>query len=29
MLFLDEPTNFIDMGSVEWLESFLQNKWKG
>ena len=28
MLFLDEPTNFIDMWSVEWLESFLQNKWK-
>ncbi len=28
MLFLDEPTNFIDMSSVEWLESFLQNKWK-
>ena len=29
ILFLDEPTNFIDMNSVEWLESFLQNKWKG
>jgi len=29
ILFLDEPTNFIDMGSVEWLESYLQNKWKG
>ena len=28
ILFLDEPTNFIDMNSVEWLESFLQNKWK-
>ncbi len=28
ILFLDEPTNFIDMWSVEWLESFLQNKWK-
>lgn len=28
ILFLDEPTNFIDMGSVEWLEWFLQNKWK-
>lgn len=28
ILFLDEPTNFIDMASVEWLESFLQNKWK-
>lgn len=27
MLFLDEPTNFIDMKSVEWLESYLQNKW--
>ncbi len=27
ILFLDEPTNFIDMKSVEWLESFLQNKW--
>ncbi len=24
---LDEPTNFIDMKSVEWLESYLQNKW--
>jgi ATP-binding cassette, subfamily F, member 3 len=24
---LDEPTNFIDMQSVEWLESYLQNKW--
>ncbi|MCH8518497.1 ATP-binding cassette domain-containing protein [Candidatus Gracilibacteria bacterium] len=29
ILFLDEPTNFIDMGSVEWLESYLQNKWNG
>jgi len=29
ILFLDEPTNFIDMWSVEWLESFLQNKWNG
>lgn len=29
ILFLDEPTNFIDMKSVEWLEGFLQNKWKG
>lgn len=28
ILFLDEPTNFIDMISMEWLESFLQNKWK-
>lgn len=29
ILILDEPTNFIDMASVEWLESYLQNKWKG
>ena len=29
ILFLDEPTNFIDMSSVEWLESYLQNKWHG
>lgn len=29
ILFLDEPTNFIDMASVQWLESYLQNKWKG
>ncbi len=29
ILFLDEPTNFIDMTSVEWLESYLQNKWTG
>jgi len=29
ILFLDEPTNFIDMAWVEWLESYLQNKWKG
>lgn len=28
ILFLDEPTNFIDMTSVEWLEWYLQNKWK-
>lgn len=28
LLILDEPTNFIDMGSVEWLEGYLQNKWK-
>lgn len=27
ILALDEPTNFIDMKSVEWLESYLQNKW--
>ena len=25
---LDEPTNFLDMNSVEWLEWYLQNKWK-
>ncbi|MCP4523978.1 MAG: ABC-F family ATP-binding cassette domain-containing protein [Candidatus Gracilibacteria bacterium] len=29
ILFLDEPTNFIDIKSLEWLEGFLQNKWKG
>ncbi len=29
ILFLDEPTNFIDMNSVEWLESYLKNKWSG
>lgn len=29
ILFLDEPTNFIDIASVEWLESYLQNKWSG
>ncbi|MDD3646045.1 MAG: ABC-F family ATP-binding cassette domain-containing protein [Candidatus Gracilibacteria bacterium] len=29
ILFLDEPTNFIDMAGVEWLESYLKNKWKG
>lgn len=28
ILFLDEPTNFIDMASLEWLEYYLQNKWK-
>lgn len=28
ILFLDEPTNFIDMSSVEWLESYLKNTWK-
>lgn len=28
ILFLDEPTNFIDISSVEWLENYLQNKWK-
>jgi len=29
ILFLDEPTNFIDMAWVEWLEGYLKNKWKG
>ncbi|MDD3302711.1 MAG: ABC-F family ATP-binding cassette domain-containing protein [Candidatus Gracilibacteria bacterium] len=29
ILFLDEPTNFIDMASLEWLEFYLQNKWHG
>ena len=29
ILFLDEPTNFIDMAWVEWLESYLNNKWRG
>jgi ATP-binding cassette subfamily F protein 3 len=29
ILFLDEPTNFIDIAWVEWLESYLKNKWKG
>ena len=29
ILFLDEPTNFIDMNSVEWLEFYLENKWTG
>ena len=28
ILFLDEPTNFIDMAWVEWLENYLKNKWK-
>ncbi len=28
ILFLDEPTNFIDMAWIEWLESYLKNKWK-
>ena len=27
ILVLDEPTNFIDIESVEWLENYLQNKW--
>ncbi len=29
ILLLDEPTNFIDLAWVEWLESYLQNKWNG
>lgn len=28
-LFLDEPTNFIDLASVEWLEEYLNETWKG
>lgn len=28
-LFLDEPTNFIDLSSVEWLENYLTTKWTG
>jgi ATP-binding cassette subfamily F protein 3 len=28
-LFLDEPTNFIDLASVEWLEDYLNETWKG
>jgi ATP-binding cassette, subfamily F, member 3 len=28
-LFLDEPTNFIDLESVEWLEHYLEETWKG
>ncbi|PIV90425.1 ABC transporter ATP-binding protein [Candidatus Gracilibacteria bacterium CG17_big_fil_post_rev_8_21_14_2_50_48_13] len=27
-LFLDEPTNFLDMESLEWLEHYLINHWK-
>lgn len=27
-LFLDEPTNFLDMESLEWLEHFLLSHWK-
>lgn len=27
-LILDEPTNFIDLESVEWLEEYLNNEWK-
>lgn len=29
ILFLDEPTNFIDLHSVEWLEHYLDTRWKG
>lgn len=28
LLFLDEPTNFIDLKWVEWLEKYLDEKWK-
>ncbi|MDD4151787.1 MAG: ABC-F family ATP-binding cassette domain-containing protein [Candidatus Gracilibacteria bacterium] len=28
LLFLDEPTNFIDLKGVEWLEKYLNEKWK-
>ena len=28
IIFLDEPTNFIDIAWVEWLEFYLKNKWK-
>lgn len=28
LLFLDEPTNFIDLKWVEWLEKYLNEKWK-
>lgn len=28
VLFLDEPTNFIDLASTEWLENYLETKWK-
>lgn len=27
ILMLDEPTNFIDLQSVEWLENYLKTKW--
>lgn len=27
ILMLDEPTNFIDLTSVEWLEKYLEQKW--
>lgn len=26
---MDEPTNFIDLKSAEWLEKYLQESWKG
>ncbi len=26
---MDEPTNFIDLASVEWLEEYLNETWKG
>lgn len=29
ILILDEPTNHIDLESVEWLEIYLQDTWKG
>jgi ATP-binding cassette, subfamily F, member 3 len=29
MLFLDEPTNFVDLASLEWLENYLTTKWYG
>lgn len=28
ILFLDEPTNFIDLASTQWLENYLETKWK-
>lgn len=29
MMLLDEPTNYLDMESMEWLEHFLNTAWKG
>ena len=29
ILCLDEPTNFIDLASTEWLENYLETKWHG
>ncbi len=29
ILCLDEPTNFIDLASTEWLENYLETKWSG